>query len=492
MGLSASNYAGTNAIFINPANTVDTRYKFFLNVATAGAELQNNYIRWKAPYSLMRLATGTVAQRFRGDSGLPLWRPDYYKYRDNINSSRTFLNMELRGPALMFNMPSKKIGVAAGQRMRFLGSLTGTSLPIAKAISSGTKNPELQNTPFTDLGGNMNLGLYNELFLSAGLVLREDDSFFYKIGGTLKRITSNNSLSVLANNLSYEITPNSTRPLRQDISVAQSSGAVFESSENISFGIPWLMKRATSINGFGSGFGADIGVVFEYRPEYIRQRYRYKNDYIPDPSINKYQWKLGISITDIGYVKFKRSDNVRVAVIENMSTFIAPGTFNNISSTKEFLDDIGTIYNLNNQYDGEYHVFMPASLNIQGDYHWKDNKYLAINWRQALLGQNRIGGISYSGISFIPRIEKRFIEYSFPISFENNYTNLNLGAGMRAGPLYFGMDNFTGLFNWGNPRGASLMAGLMMGIGHRRPENELLKCFGLEKKKQGIFKRKRN
>jgi hypothetical protein len=108
---------------------------------------------------------------------------------------------------------------------------------------------------------------------------------------------------------------------------------------------------------------------------------------------------------------------------------------------------------------------------------------------QYLLSKKRLGPIGYSGIAIIPRFEKRFIEFAFPIAIENDYANLNIGATMRAGPLFIGLDNVTGLINLGNPRGLAVHAGLSFGFNHKRPKNESMECYEVDGRSEFSFKK---
>ncbi len=78
LGIIGSNYIGTNAIAFNPANAVDTREKFSLNLASVGFDFQNNYARWTAPYSFLSFITQSVPSEYKNSNGtLILWRSEY-------------------------------------------------------------------------------------------------------------------------------------------------------------------------------------------------------------------------------------------------------------------------------------------------------------------------------------------------------------------------------------------------------------------------------
>jgi hypothetical protein len=490
-GISSSNYAGIHAVLLNPANAADSRYSINLNLGAAGVELQNNYARWNAPYSLLSLMTRTVNQQYLSPtSGLPLWKSSYYKLNGNLDGFKAYINAEIRGPSFQISLPKKAIGIAVGVRYRVLNSFGNTSPSVGNAILSGTKNPLNQNIDFKDQSFLTNTGGYNEFFFSFGKVMKENDSKFFKIGATAKRLTSNLHLSLKGDAVDYRIEPTSNLNESQNVIIDKTQGTFYHGSSAGTPGISWLLEQMTDPKGIGSGFGADFGFVYEFRPDFSRQRYKYKGSYIPDPVKNKYLFKLGMALRDIGYLKFANPTEVEVGSINSTANFVAPATFYHINSTDELVGDIEQVYNLDRSlYKRSFTVLMPLNLVIHADYHYRDNIYISGVLHQYLLPKSRIGPIGYSGISIIPRIEKKQIEFAFPVSLENDYTNLNVGATMRLGPLFMGFDNITGVLNLGNPRGLAFHAGLSYGFNHKRPDNPMLKCGPMESKNSFSLKR---
>ena len=50
----------------------------------------------------------------------------------------------------------------------------------------------------------------------------------------------------------------------------------------------------------GAGWGVDVGIVYEYRPDNRKYVYRQKGVVKLDPSKNKYEFRVGVSLLDIG------------------------------------------------------------------------------------------------------------------------------------------------------------------------------------------------
>lgn len=494
IGVSQSNYAGNYAVNLNPAHAVDGRYKIHLNLAGVGVGLQNNHLKWAAPYSLFRLITKTVPSRYLSTtSGLPVWQPSYYQFT-NANRAKLFINGEVVGPALTLTFPRLGFGISGGVRFRLFGSLTNTSPGIAQSIATGTRNPALQNIDYIDSHGLMNIAAVNEFYGTIAKVIREDGPTFIKVGATAKRLTSNVNLSVNATDVDYRIEPNSVLNMSQTIQVPQAQGGFFHAAATTGTpGFGWVIDQMTSFSAVGNGFGAEIGIVYEQRPNYARQRYKYKGQFIPDPEVNKYKLRLGASLTDVGFITFNGVNEVQVGQIANSGRVIQPATFYQIGTTQEFVSDIEDVFDPDSPYGNSFRILMPAKLNLQVDYEVREGFYVGGILRQSLFGNRRMGPVSYSGLSIIPRFEKKYVEFSFPLSLDQDYTNFNFGATMRAGPLWLGIDHATGWFGIGKPKSLSAHAGLFLALGHRRPGNSLLDCWfepESRQKKAGLFRKK--
>jgi hypothetical protein len=477
IGVNSSNYGGIHSVLLNPANTADSRYKVYFNLSGFDVTTLNSSMKWAAPFSLLALFTGTVPSKYNGPKGKPLWLPEYYSF----NASRLLdlrLNTDYRGPAFQLSFPRKKFGIAGGVRLRLFNSFLDATPGLAAAVFTGTNNDLLKGYPFSGEKGLLNMGVYNEMYGSLGIVLKEDNRHFFKIGGTIKRVTSGTQLSVFADNLNYQIDDVSPFTTTQNITVHSATGSFFHASESEEgFGSSWLINQMTSFRNVGNGFGADIGIIYERRPYYATQKYRYKGDVIPDPEINKHEFRIGVSLVDIGYVRFSSPTAVQVGAINDATAFIPPATFYHINSTKMFVGDMEEVFPFDpSTYGNSFHILMPATLHLHGEYRIREGFYLSGSLRQFLFKRNRVGPVGYSGISFIPRFEKKHLEYSFPVSVDFNYRVVAIGGSLRVGPLWVGSDNLTGLLGIGKPRGAAIHAALFVGLDHKRPKNKLIVC----------------
>jgi hypothetical protein len=64
------NFAGTNALYHNPAFVADSRYSVYVNVVGTQFYTANNHVKYEAPYSFLSLITNTVSDEYRNESGV--------------------------------------------------------------------------------------------------------------------------------------------------------------------------------------------------------------------------------------------------------------------------------------------------------------------------------------------------------------------------------------------------------------------------------------
>jgi hypothetical protein len=476
LGLSTSNYAGTNTLHINPANVSDSRHKIFVNLSGVGLDIHNNAVRWKAPYSLLGFVTNTVGPNYKTPPDKIIWRSDYTKLISRKEFVNTYINLEAKGPAIQINFPKIGMGIAAGQRFRFLNSITNSSLAIGQTIVEGTKSPSLSGILVQNNKLIFNLGAYQEYYGTLGLKIKDDGINYIKIGATVKYLVSDLNTNLFGTRFDFQIRPDAMNSRKQIINLSTVEGSVSIANNNFNPSLGWLTNQLTSFNGIGKGVGVDFGFIYEYRPEFRDYNHRYKGETISDPRFNKYKYKFGFSLVDFGAVFYKDASLVKTSNINELLTTINPGDYNKINNPDKLLASLETTFpSLVGNYTNSYYVLMPANAIATFDYKIDNtNYYINTIWRQSLLSKTRRGPIGYSGITVIPRMEKKHIEFSVPIGLDNNYSSLNLGFMFRFSGFYIGSDNITGWLNLGNPRGASIYSGLFLPLGHTLQKNKEL------------------
>lgn len=477
-GIVGSNYIGGNAIAINPANAVDTREKFSFNLGSGAFEFQNNYARWKAPYSFLNFITQNVPSEYKNSNGtLILWRSEYITTINHKKKVNMFANAELKGPAFHLDFKKIGLGIAAGVRYRFLTSISRNSPEVGLAIVEGTKSTNLIGKTFDNQKIVLNSGYYNEFFGSLAKVILKDDERFLKVGITGKYFISDMAVNILANNFAFNVVTSPTDIKKQNINLPYTEATYALASIHNGLNAAVFTNQLTKFSGIGKGFGGDLGLIYEFRPDFMSFSRNNNGKGFTDPTKNKYLYKIGFSIVDIGFVRFASDNFVRTNEINSKNDQILPGDYNKINGYEELISSTEQVYNITNPtFARNFMIYTPASIITTFDYNFKPNLYLNTIWRQYLLKSSKIGPVGYSGISVIPRYEKKNYMISVPISLDNNYQNINIGLSARYSGFFIGSDNLTGWLNLFNPRGLSVYAGAFFPLYEKLPESPL-KCY---------------
>lgn len=466
LGISNSNYGGTYSVYSNPANVADTRYKIFLNLAGGNVSVINNYASWKAPYSVVRLFRRNVQSQYLAPNGKAIWREEYAGLNSNLKNATAQINAEVRGPSFLYTNDRAKFAIGITSRVRLLANLNNASTDVAQLIIQGTKSPILSGTTRNDNHFNLNVNYFNEIAFSLGLIIKETDEDFIKVGFTAKRLNTALNINGEGTDIDYRITPVSSR--RQRVTLLEANGNYGVASQNMSLTSSWFLENALKMSNVGTGYGGDIGFVYEYRPDYIQYYKRYKGRNIAEPTQNKYKYKVSMALLDVGLVRFNDPTLVSQIEVQHTDVNIEPGTFNKIKTTDMLLSSMNSVFQPTT-INRSYKSWLPMALSASFDYQFSEKIYLNASIVQSLRNPKSVGMIQNSMISFTPRFETKWYDVSIPITLQNNYKNLTFGLAARAGGLFLGTDNIAGLINLGNPRGLDFYGGLFIPIYRKLP-----------------------
>ncbi|MES2798120.1 MAG: DUF5723 family protein [Bacteroidota bacterium] len=490
LGIVGSNYAGTNSIYANPANSVDSRHKVFINLAAADLFIGNNAIKWNAPYSFLKLISGAVIP-----SQKLIWRNSYLTAIENNKEKNLNALVELRGPSVLYSIDSKQ-AVAFTSRGRGAISFTNVSPEIAKLMQYGPRNPTIIRS-----GQDLNMALNMNAFVELGISYAKDISLnpeeAIKIGISAKRIVGLTNFHMVAKDSDYQLVNDVVNPQDPsflydnvlniqhiDVKYGQSDEEAGLNDFSLRPG-SWIGKDSP-----GRGFGFDLGISFESRPEIRKYSYKVKGKQRWDETQNKYAYKIGLSIIDIGRVKFDNPSYVSnyYTVTDNKYVFDNQMRLLPISRLVNGINNslnVGAASSLNSFYSS-----LPTAIQAYFDYKVKDNYYVYSTWVQNLRSDNKLGMRMPSLISVVPRYESKWINLAVPLSLLNDYQLLTLGFSARLGPFFIGSDNLGGLFNLGNPRGMDIYSGLNIPIFNKLPSISTDCYYEKSERRFQLFKRK--
>ncbi|MGA0556711.1 DUF5723 family protein [Larkinella sp. VNQ87] len=470
-GIVNSNYAGTQALYRNPAEVADSRYRFYLNLVTTDFYAANNHVRWVAPFPFFRYITGTVPAQYRSERGRSLGRSGYLEEQLNGRDKRLTVGGEVRGPSALITL-SDRFGLAFTTRARTGISYRNTSEETARLMIYGTQIAELQRVVNEGQHGMANVNGFAELGITFGAVLLDNDDRFWKAGITIKREIGFYNAHLRVDDGTHQIVRDPNQIGFQALRIRKFDGAYGYTNQlayqRVGFSPGWLFGQQSA----GGGWGFDLGMTYEYRPDFRKYSYREKGELRRDPARNKYLYRISASLVDIGGVRFRNPEIVNLYQVSVENKFITNTTFLGAKTPDELNARVVDVLDLlPAQRTTSYRSGLPTALNVSADYKVQEQVYVGALWTQSLVNPNSVGMITPSMLAVVPRWESRWAEVSMPIALQDNYTMMTVGLALRLGPVFAGTDHLGGLANIGNPRGANFYAGAAIPLFRRGPKN---------------------
>ncbi|MFD1140174.1 DUF5723 family protein [Larkinella insperata] len=471
MGLSNSNYGGVHSVYRHPSEVADSRYRVYLNLASVDVFAATNQVRWVAPFPMIRYITGNVPAEYHRERGRSLGRTGFMKEMQNGRDKRLTLGGEVRGPAALLTL-TDRFGIAFSSRIRTVVSHRNTSEATARLMLFGTQIPELRGITNESQHGMANVNSFAEMAFTFGAVLLDNDEAFWKAGLTVKRNVGLYNTHIRVDNGTHQIVRDPTQNGFQALQIENFNGKYGYTSQEafqrarITPG--WLFGKQSA----GAGWGFDLGITYEYRPDYRKYTYREKGEIRRDPTKNKYLYRISASLVDIGGVRFRNPAIVNLYPISVTNKMITYHTFLPVKQPDDVHERIVDLLDLPvTDRTTSYRSGLPAALNVSGDYRYRENVYIGVLWTQSLVAPNATAMSTPSMLAIVPRWESRWAEVSMPIALQDNYSMPTVGLALRVGPVFAGTDHLGGLVNIGDPRGASLYAGAAIPLFRRGPRN---------------------
>jgi Family of unknown function (DUF5723) len=412
-GFRTSNYAGVNSVFSNPANIADSRYRWDVNLFAGNVGVSNNQLKYKL---------SDIGSSFKEDT----IKSQLFGLRKGLTSA--LVNAGVMLPSAMFNVG--KFTFAVTSRVRVVANVTDLDGKLTdKIINDLSSNI---NLPY-DIASNSNMRVAVNAWAEYGVsVAREvvvTGPHYLKAGVSLKYLSGAGNGTINIDRLHAIMNVDEGR---QDAYLTNASGKVGMNFAGFNVS-DFDISDATRFTGHG--IGAELGAVYEYRPE------------SESKGVNKYKFRLGVSLMDIGKIRYERD----VARSGTFSIDIPAGqrfSLKNLAGVK--LDNYKSELSKYSQYftlaadnnSSSYAVSLPATLQLNGDYHIHDAFYVNMEVQLSLTsGKNKpYNAQYYSGFCITPRYDGKVFGFFLPVSY-NELSKLNAGASFRAGPLFVGSNS---------------------------------------------------
>ncbi|AOZ98377.1 DUF5723 family protein [Flavobacterium commune] len=398
LGYVHDNYAGVQGVLYNPASIVDSRFKTDINLFSISSSVTNDLYGVK------------IFDVFKDGYDFDLEAKKSFSNANNVA-----FNTDIMGPSVMFNIAPKH-SLAIFTRARAFINVVDVNGQVINDVTKDNSSsfPEAQVGSFNGVGNS-----WGELGLSYAAVLYQRGQHFLKGGITAKYLQGvanyhfkGTNITMAYNDTGSDLTSTYTT----------SGNAIYGSSQDFS------LSSDVEINSSSRGFGVDLGLVYEWRPEYTADR----ADINDLKEVNKYKLRFGVSVTDIGSMKY--ADGVRNGY--NLGGVFSQDDFDGYDSFDDFMEgEFGPGTTVN----GAVKSNLPTAIHADVDWNIHNKFYLNANADFGVVSKTKLNQNSIANrVSVTPRYESKWFSAYVPISYMDYSKQAQVGFGLRTGVFFIG------------------------------------------------------
>jgi outer membrane protein OmpA-like peptidoglycan-associated protein len=473
LGVHSSNYAGVMGTDLQPASFVDSRFVVDVNLFSFNFNMYQNAMSFDTKdmpkwWTKSFLDTSIYNSWARPDSTFM----DRYLIRSYDASSTKSLgiynNIQLDVLNFMFHI-NPKIAIGFSGKLRSITNIDRIDPKLAVLAENGLEYSDLWNLQLNNELLSVNHLTWMEYGINYAQVIKDDGEHFMKVGGRAKYLSGLAAAYMYTDNFEYNLKNEDTSFLLRGNFDYGYSGNIDGYLAGTNSGFPKASSKF--------GLGLDLGFVYEWRPDWKE----YKYDMDGETNIwrrdqEKYKLRAGVSILDIGGMKFQKGGLSRNFSVNSTSPFDLH-VFDNDTSLVDFDGTIDSLITNNSAWTAGEDVsstfFMktPTALSIQLDYHIWKWFYINTTGMLNLISKKNSTKVRIANqISVTPSFDHAWFGLHVPVSF-NQYSGFKAGVATRLGPLTVGMTDFKTLFATGKVRGAEFFAGLRVPVLYGHPSD---------------------
>ncbi len=425
-GFRYDNYSGIQGVMYNPALVVGSPYKADINLASASLFANNDY----KSVDIKAILEGNDDQLI-----------DFSSENNDAKKSNNFnVDVEALGPSFMFNLNNKS-AIAVFSKARSFVSITGIDGTLYDKYTNGFDSDSDYDISIQEAA--MSTNIWSEFGVSYGRIIKEDASGTLKAGISLKYLLGFGTAFASFNNLEAEYFASSN--------TLNTSGG-FEYGTSLDF-----ESGSFDIAEGAKGFGLDFGVVYLIKPP---------DSKASSSGYTTYKYSIGVSVTDIGSVKYSEASNT----VYNVNR-------TNIGADDFDIEDADLESVLQSVYSGQSNneplvAKLPTAAHINIDWNINNSFFLNLNTDFSLSKTMNNASKTISNYSVTPRFQKKWISVYSPINYDR-FGNFGWGFGFRAGPLLVGSNTIVSSF-LGATKKADVHVGLKIPI-YRKTSAQMLK-----------------
>ena len=416
--IHGSPYAGSLGIYNNPATGIHSHYNWDITLFSAQLKSSTNAFNSTSPFIKLPEANVYLSN---GEK------------KRHIHVSQDFHVLNTR-----FKLNQRK-AIAFGFNTRNYIHIKSNSFKFLDTVSNF--NSFLQyNTPSPSIGGQMVHNAWAELYASYSQIIRNTNFDQLSAGITVKGIRGISGAYLQLDRLRFsEITEPGLSPRYV---VADAAGKYGYSSNYDKL----EENSSDNINDFlvytQGSLGVDIGV-----------EYLIKHDYAPlyndDDQKLEYNWKIGVSVLDLGRNFFKHGRYSREfsGAMADVSEEELENKFSSPDDMEDVYDSLQTVVQQLQSPRADFYISQPTRMVINVDKSITGNFFingeLSINFFSTE-NKKHLRTRELNMLTVTPRWETSLLGIYLPIQV-NTQGQLWIGSAFKAGPLLMGVHDWRSL-----------------------------------------------
>jgi len=412
LGYHSSSYSGVYGTLYNPANILDNRFRADINLVGIAAAAHNNGFRLNLGGNVETL-------------NIP--EPNSGKI------TKMHVQADAFGPGFMLRL-SDNDAIAITSRARAQTNIDGAPDFILNTLRDHLLE-KYDGKGITVPDMRVQAHAWTETNFTYSRQIAISDFGVWKAAATIKLLGGQYAAYTKTNNLRFTY--------RDSVRYDAATNEIYPGIENVNGNINWNYSASfdngnqdyKNIRPFRNpSVGLDIGLTYEFRDDFQVYETNYNENTLG------YKWKMGVSITDIGNIKYDAGGNDFNAVFKGQSYELndlqPPADADNVSLISNFYKGKFT----GTEGPSYFTMSLPTAMHLMFDYSFNKWMFMETHFSMPLKftsAKYYAGTFVPTMFSVTPRAELPWGGLYLPISY-NNFSGVKVGGAMRVGPLVIG------------------------------------------------------
>ncbi|MCD4696697.1 MAG: DUF5723 family protein [Bacteroidales bacterium] len=464
LGIVQGNYAGVYGIGINPSSMATSKLYLDINLIGIQGYVNNKYIYIDRNDFFQLVINNKIPKYYTEENE----HRSYNIYRNNIDK-HSFQNIRISGPGAM--LVDGKHAYGLNTSFRTVTAFEGVPNDVAIFLYEAIDYEKQHQINYSHIDPIKTGSLsWFELGLSYAYNFHRYRWNHWSAGITLKPLFGSAGFYTILENVDYRV---------ENDSLAFASNATF----NYGVSVPVNynsneLQLSPTFRGFG--FGVDAGITFQKTTK-GHQNFVYSR--ICEQPYEKYNYRIGLSIIDLGYIKFSK-DAIYERYTNASTTWYKPDDILPDSTVNTIVQKINYYFNPENESsekDDNFVMYLPPSLSLQADI-WLNKQYYlnSMIFYGIKIGKGFVTRPSI--LSITPRYETARMEISLPVSvYRWKFSEPRIGFSFRFGNAFFGFDNLNSFLGLSDFTGFDFYAGIRLNLSNAFKLNFIKGSCGMKK-----------